>query len=75
VRSHVFHGFPVSFWSIFTISLEVGLIMMIKVPSMVTNNVWDDFGVGLYSVSIKSFLNWHKLKLTFLLLRLSICTS
>jgi len=44
--------FFVTSWSILLISGEIGLVVLIEVPGMVSNDVWDNFRVGLNSVVV-----------------------
>jgi len=72
---NVFDGVPVTLWSIFAIPVEVGLVVVVEVPGVVADHVWDNLGISLNSPSIKSFLDGHELKLTLFLLRLSVSTG
>jgi hypothetical protein len=48
------NDFLITIWGISSISSEVCTIMLIKVPSMISYYVWDDFRVGLNSVIFSS---------------------
>lgn len=57
VWSDVLHAFLVTVWRVFFISIEVRFVMVIEVPCMVTDHVWNDLGISLNSVTIECLLD------------------
>jgi len=58
-----FNGLFITCWSSFSIMLPVGDIFLFHGPCMISDDVWDDLGMGLHSVVFKSFFNAHELEL------------
>jgi len=57
VWSDVLHAFLVTVWRVFFISIEVRFVMVIEVPCMITDHVWNDLGISLNSVTIECLLD------------------
>lgn len=60
MRCDIFHGITIALWGVVTVPVEVGLIVVIKGPGMVTDHVWNDFGVSFDAVEIEGLFDRHE---------------